>query len=182
MGSDQPGNRERPMMSLTPMGQRSARSAAALASLVFTLTLAGAAQQENTNKLLPWLTVQQMQADGSSPHTDVFGRVLGVYLSTGPIEIWISATDSDYVSDSLLDTSGGFLFKDVPPGDYVLMATHPGGILGVRALRLPSNRPPFFFQIGKAQTPWGLHDWPRLQGPRCVRSLCFVDLEADQSK
>jgi hypothetical protein len=177
MGADQPGNREWAMMSLTPMAQRSARSAAALASLVCALTLAGAAQQENTSQPLPWLTVQQMQPDGSSPHPDVFGRVPGAYLSTGPIEIWISATDSDYVSDSLLDTSGGFLFNNVPPGDYVLMVTHPGGILGVRALRLPSNRTPFFFQIGKAQTPWGLHDWPRLQGPRCVRSLCLVDLE-----
>jgi hypothetical protein len=137
------------MRALTPNAQRSARFPAALTALVCALTLAGAAQRENTNQLLPWLTVQHMRPGGSSPRLDVFGRVLGAYLSTGPIKIWISGTDSDYVSDSILDTSGGFLFKDVPPGDYVFMVTHPGGILGVTALRLPSNGTPFFFQIGR---------------------------------
>jgi hypothetical protein len=65
----------------------------------------------------------------------------------------ISGVDSGYISEAELDHLGRFSFTNVPRGEYVLIATQPREILGVRTLWLPLNEAPFTPKSAKKVSP-----------------------------
>jgi hypothetical protein len=145
---------------------------------------------------MPNFMGQRMLAPHCWPTSEVSGSVLGVDLSTGTVHVSLSALSFNKFFEVSVDDSGSFKVNAVPAGEYELYATQRGRILGfTRVLVSPVNSQLIFQssnekriigpgllrpvqvseQIGKATFPWGLVDWPRLHGPRCVRSKCYVD-------
>ena len=160
MGADQSRNRERAMN----LKQRVKRVSLVLTVVAFVcaINLEGAAQEKIT---------------GEAAHrSNVSGHLPGADPSAGPIQISISSVYSSFIADTQLDSSGGFSFTNVPPGEYILIATQFAGILAVRAVKIPSDESSFRFQVSrdsyilKSAVEWGWRGW-------CVRSKCIVSAE-----
>jgi hypothetical protein len=53
------------------------------------------------------------------------------------------------IADIRTNGSGEFLFKDVPAGDYVLLATQGPKVLGLTTVRLPLSTSPVLIDVGE---------------------------------
>jgi hypothetical protein len=73
--------------------------------------------------------------------SDIAGCILGIDPSNDIIRIRMLNARSTALPTSRTNKKGQFSFKDVPDGDYVLIATQDQRILAMRAIRLPSDAP-----------------------------------------
>ena len=168
------------------------------AAFVTSLCALGAnpAPAQTVCELIPRSAWKQVLTPQCWRTSEVSGSVLGVNLSRGAVSISLSGLSFDRSFDVGVDDFGQFSLSSVPAGDYLLLVRQGGSILGFNEVVVPPGTSQLIFQLsnqeriigpgplrpaqiskqfGEGTFPWGLADWPRLDGPRCVRSRCYVD-------
>jgi hypothetical protein len=92
-----------------------------------------------------WLA---FRADNKHEAPNLSGCVRGADQMAGPIRVRIAGVYSNKILDASVNKSGEFSFRNVPMGDYVLMATQRNRILGIRTIRTPLTMSPVVIEIG----------------------------------
>ena len=141
---------------------------------------------------IPRFTGTEMLTSSCWTTSEVSGRVLGVDLSKGSVHVSLTGMSLDKFFDIAVDTSGGFNLNSMPAGDYELLASQGGRILGFRIVVVFPVTSQLIFQLSnekvslqpfvrptpeeirQAQLSFGPLDWPQLEGPHCIRSKCYV--------
>jgi hypothetical protein len=83
----------------------------------------------------------------NAPTSSIPGCIRGVDQTNWPIRVQIAGVNSNSILDTRVDKSGRFSFKDLPMGDYVIVATQRGKILVVRTVRLPLTMAPVVINV-----------------------------------
>jgi hypothetical protein len=81
------------------------------------------------------------------PASRIPGCILGIDQTTWPIRVRAAGVNSSTILDARVSKSGRFSFKDLPMGDYVIVATQRGGILVVKTVRLPLTMSPVVIDV-----------------------------------
>lgn len=164
--------------------------------VVFICTLgATLAPAQMVCEWIPRFTATTLVTSSCWPVSEVSGRVLGVDLSKGAVQVSLSALALNKFFDVVVDASGGFNVSSVPAGDYGLLVMQRGRILGFGVVIVAPVTSQLIFQlsnhvrplgpgplrstllseeISAAQFSMGSLDWPPLEGPHCIRSKCYV--------
>jgi hypothetical protein len=88
-----------------------------------------------------------------TPNSSIPGCIRGVDQATWSVRVRIAGVDSDKILDARVSKAGAFSFKNVPVGDYVLVATQRGRILAIRTIRLPLTMSPLVIDVGPNRFP-----------------------------
>jgi hypothetical protein len=97
-----------------------------------------------------WLAVRTE----SNPEASNFsGCIRGADQVAGPILVQMQAAYAGQIAETKADKSGEFLFKDVSPGAYVLLATQGHEVVAMRTIRVPSMITPLVLDLGPVFEP-----------------------------
>jgi hypothetical protein len=164
MGTDQPGNRERPMK----IGTLSASTKCRAASMVIAFAMGLACAEAQTAKnAFPTDDVIVLTKSGpipgpgprallhhvttcdrfnSRPATNrqassLSGCIRGAAKARGAIKVQIQSADVSKLLSTAANEFGEFSFGDVPGGDYSLLATQGAKVLAFRTIQIPLKMP-----------------------------------------
>jgi len=138
---------------------------------------------------------QAMRADNSAGAATVRVAVLGdkpVYLIH---ELLVLSFQEEHGKTDLADRFVDGVRKDkasgIPYGTYnsriyvdgvwgaaeqTVKVSQPAVLVVIDTRGRPPRPIPISQPIGDSEIYWGSVDWPQLEGPHCVRSVCYVDV------
>jgi len=108
--------------------------------------------------------------------SEVTGRILGVSLSKGLVRISLSALSFSKFIEIDTDAIGHFALTSVPVGDYELLVTQHGGIVGMTKITITGSATQITFRLPENRALFAPLSAFRLGEPNCIRSKCYVTL------
>jgi hypothetical protein len=162
MGTDQPGNRERTMSGIIK-----AMTLAVFTLLLCALSSISALAQTGCN-LNTSAALQQPCGETSK----VSGNILGVDLSRGALEIYLTAVSYRMYFEVSVDDTGSFTLSAVPAGDYELFVSQAGEFVGVNMVSVSPGTSYLIFQLSNERQ--ALRSGSASPHLECVRGFCHV--------
>jgi hypothetical protein len=149
------------------MGAAVADHQAALMVAIVAVILAGGAlaQTPKANRLpgnVEWMRVVEhattcgwpaVRTDSNPEASNFSGCIRGADQLAGPIRVQMQAALTSKIAKTEADKSGEFLFRDVSPGAYVLLATQGHEVVAMRTIRLPLVITPLVLDLGPVFEP-----------------------------